>query len=89
LAAERGSTVVWLSHDLQAVARWCDRVAVMTEGRVVEEGPAGQVLTRPEHEYTRRLVAADPRRARLADEDPFPGPRRNRPRANQPRAHQH
>jgi ABC-type dipeptide/oligopeptide/nickel transport system ATPase component len=65
LAAEHGSTVIWLSHDLQAVARWCDRVAVMTGGTVVEEGPADRVLRQPEHEYTRRLVAADPRRARL------------------------
>lgn len=65
LAERHGTTVVWLSHDLDAVARWCDRVAVMSAARVVEEGPATRVLSAPVDPYTRQLVDADPRNSRL------------------------
>jgi len=64
LAADAGTTVLWLSHDLRSVGRWCDRVAVMYAGRVVEDGPAAQVLERPTHPYTTALAASDPARAR-------------------------
>ncbi|MGV9311890.1 ABC transporter ATP-binding protein [Streptomyces sp. NPDC003691] len=67
LAAEHGTTVVWLSHDLGGVARWCDRVAVMYGGRVVEDGRTAEVLGAPRHPYTAALAAADP--ARAADGD--------------------
>lgn len=64
LAADAGTTVVWLSHDLRSVGRWCRRVAVMYQGKVVEEGPAEQVLKSPAHPYTAALAAADPARAK-------------------------
>jgi peptide/nickel transport system ATP-binding protein len=64
LAAEQGSTVLWLSHDLRSVGRWCARVAVMYEGRIVEDGTAASVLERPQHPYTAALAAADPARAK-------------------------
>ena len=64
LAADAGSTVVWLSHDLRSVGRWCRRVAVMYQGKVVEEGPATRVLEAPTHPYTKALSAADPARAK-------------------------
>jgi ABC-type dipeptide/oligopeptide/nickel transport system ATPase component len=64
LAREQGTTVLWLSHDLRSVGRWCERVAVMYGGRVVEDGPAEQVLGRPTHPYSRALAAADPAGAR-------------------------
>lgn len=64
LAADAGTTVVWLSHDLRSVGRWCRRVAVMYQGKVVEEGPAEQVLESPTHPYTVALAAADPARAK-------------------------
>ncbi len=54
-----GLTLVLVSHDLAVVRRVCDRVAVMQLGRVVEEGPSTRVLARPDHPYTRRLVAAE------------------------------
>ena len=60
LRSERGIAVVYVSHDLAVVASVADRVAVMYEGRIVEEGDATQVITRPRHEYTRRLVASIP-----------------------------
>lgn len=62
-AAEAGATIVWLSHDLNAVTKWCDRVAVMYGGRVVEAGPAGEVLGDPRHPYTAALASADPAKA--------------------------
>ncbi|MFF1946339.1 ABC transporter ATP-binding protein [Rhodococcus qingshengii] len=60
LAAENGTAVLWLSHDLAAVSRWCSKVAVMYGGRVVEEGPSSAVLTLPSHPYTAALVSAIP-----------------------------
>lgn len=61
-AREAGTTIVWLSHDLPSVARWCDEIAVMYAGRVVERGPARAVLEAPVHPYTRALAGADPAR---------------------------
>ncbi|MFI6581771.1 dipeptide ABC transporter ATP-binding protein [Embleya sp. NPDC050493] len=57
---ERGTAVLLISHDLAAVARLADRIAVMHAGRIVEQGPAERVLTEPEHTYTRALLAAVP-----------------------------
>ena len=63
LAAQAGATVLWLSHDLRSVSRWCERVVVMYGGKVMEDGPAAQVLRHPTHPYTIALAAADPARA--------------------------
>ena len=60
LRSERRIAVVYVSHDLAVVASIADRVAVMYEGRIVEEGDAKQVIMRPRHEYTQRLVASIP-----------------------------
>ncbi|MEU4234491.1 ABC transporter ATP-binding protein [Nonomuraea sp. NPDC026600] len=60
LAREEGTSIVWLSHDLPAVARRCDRVAVMYAGRVVESGPAAEVLGNPVHPYTAALARSAP-----------------------------
>jgi peptide/nickel transport system ATP-binding protein len=54
--------VLFITHDLRVAAQVCDEVAVMREGRVVEHGPASEVLVRPRHEYTQALVAAAPGR---------------------------
>ncbi|WP_293694562.1 ABC transporter ATP-binding protein [uncultured Agrococcus sp.] len=62
IAAETGATVIWLSHDLDAVAKWCERVVVMYRGKVVEDGPAGVVLQEPEHPYTKSLLDSMPSR---------------------------
>jgi ABC-type glutathione transport system ATPase component len=61
LRDERGMAILFVSHDLAVIAELCDRVAIMRSGEVVEQGPAGQVIAAPGHEYTRELLAAVPR----------------------------
>ena len=55
-----GLTLVLVSHDIGVVQNLCDAVAVMKDGRIVEHGRTEDVLRRPRHEYTRRLLAAIP-----------------------------
>ncbi|WP_305783202.1 ATP-binding cassette domain-containing protein [Symbioplanes lichenis] len=55
---EAGETLLLISHDLAVVSRLADRVLVMKDGVVVEEGPAAALLTGARHPYTRKLVAA-------------------------------
>ena len=62
LQRELGLGLVFITHDLQVAARLCDRIAVMQGGRIVELGETHQVLHQPQHEYTRRLLAAHPLR---------------------------
>ena len=69
LRAELGIAVVMVTHDLSVAARLGGRVAVLHDGRIRETGPAAQVLSRPEHDVTRALVAALPHRTRPAGED--------------------
>ena len=62
LQRQFGLTMLFISHNLAVVRYVSDRVAVMQAGKIVEEGPAAQVLADPRHEYTRELLAAVPRR---------------------------
>jgi oligopeptide/dipeptide ABC transporter ATP-binding protein len=69
---ERGTSIVFVSHNLAVVRRLCERVLVMYLGRVVEEGPTEDVFRHPRHPYTRMLLDSVPlldaamERARLA-----------------------
>lgn len=56
------ATLVLVSHDLHAVRKYCQHVAVMYSGRIVEEGPSSAVLDRPAHPYTAALLSAVPGR---------------------------
>ena len=60
IPAERGTGVIWITHDLGVVAGIADRVLVMYGGRCVEDGSADDVLERPRHPYTRGLLGALP-----------------------------
>ncbi|WP_020659766.1 ABC transporter ATP-binding protein [Amycolatopsis benzoatilytica] len=60
LTAEHGVAALYITHDLAVVAQLADRVAVMYQGDLVECGPAEDVLRRPKHAYTKRLLAAVP-----------------------------
>ncbi|WP_225079681.1 ABC transporter ATP-binding protein [Streptomyces sp. CoT10] len=61
LAVETGTGVLLVTHNMGVVADFADRVAVMYHGEIVETGPVEDVLLRPAHDYTRRLLAAVPR----------------------------
>ncbi len=58
LCRERQMALLLISHDLAMVGEYCDRIAVMYGGRVVESGAVGTILRQPEHEYTRSLLEA-------------------------------
>jgi peptide/nickel transport system ATP-binding protein len=59
---EKGMGVMFVTHDFGVVAEIAHRVAVMEKGVLVEQGPADDVLNRPRHPYTQRLIAAVPHR---------------------------
>ena len=73
IQAERHMAMILITHDLGLAARWCRRIAVMDQGRIVETGPTAALFKAPTHPYTIRLVAASPtRRSTLADLTPLP-----------------
>jgi oligopeptide/dipeptide ABC transporter ATP-binding protein len=57
-----GLAILMITHDLSTVAHFADRIAVMYLGRIVEEGPAREVIADPRHPYTKALVSVVPRR---------------------------
>ncbi len=59
-ARQQRMSMLFISHDLAAMARVCDRVAILHEGRIVESAPVSEVLRRPSHPFTKRLVSAIP-----------------------------
>ena len=61
IAADPNRAILFISHDFGVIARLCDEVVVMYQGRVVESGRVQQVLDAPEHAYTRALLGAIPR----------------------------
>ena len=74
LQSELGFACLFVSHDLAVVESVAARTVVLSEGRVVEQGPTAQVLAHPEQDYTRRLVSAVP----VPDPDVQAGRRRSR-----------
>ena len=58
LCEERGTAILLISHDLAMVGEYCDRIAVMYAGKIVETGPVDDVFARPQHKYTRSLLNA-------------------------------
>lgn len=60
LRLQLGLTLIFISHQLAAVAHVCDRIGIMYQGRIVEEGDVEDVFARPAHPYTAELMAAHP-----------------------------
>ncbi len=67
LQREFGMALLLITHDLLIVRKMADRVCVMTQGEIVEQGPVEAIFEAPQHPYTRRLLAAEP------SGDPFVG----------------
>jgi len=61
LKAAEGLSMLFISHDLGLVRRIADRVCVMKGGEIVEQGPVEQIFSDPQHDYTRMLLAAEPK----------------------------
>ena len=69
LQATYGMALLFITHDLGIVRKVADRVCVMTQGRIVEQGPVAQVFDDPQHSYTQHLLSAEPK-GRPAAADP-------------------
>ena len=69
LQARYGMALLFITHDLGIVRKMADRVCVMTQGRIVEQGPVDEVFDRPQHSYTQHLLSAEPK-GRPAAADP-------------------
>lgn len=72
LQRQTGMAVLLITHDLNLVRRFADRLAVMEQGVLVEQGPVAEVFGAPQHAYTRRLIASQPRRD-VVEADPPAG----------------
>jgi peptide/nickel transport system ATP-binding protein len=73
LQGRRGTGVLFITHDFGVVAEIADKVVVMEAGRIVEQGPAAQLLRNPQHPYTRMLIGAVPS-LKPARRKPITGP---------------
>ncbi len=62
LQQQNGMAVLMITHDLNLVRRFADRVAVMENGLIVEQGPVAEVFANPQHAYTRKLIDSRPTR---------------------------
>jgi peptide/nickel transport system ATP-binding protein len=60
LRADLDLSLLFISHDLSVVRHLCSRVAIMYQGRIVEEGETSSIYANPQHDYTKRLLAAVP-----------------------------
>ena len=61
LKSAHGMSMLFITHDLGIVRKFADKVCVMTKGQIVESGPVEEIFSNPQHEYTRHLLASEPR----------------------------
>ncbi|MBL8594611.1 MAG: ABC transporter ATP-binding protein [Devosia sp.] len=72
LQKKRGMAILFITHDLHIVRRMAEITHVMTEGKIVESGPTETVFANPQHAYTRKLLAAEPKGEPPATSDAEP-----------------
>jgi peptide/nickel transport system ATP-binding protein len=72
LRSEFDTSILLITHDMGVVAEMADRVALLRAGRIVEQGPVLDIFERPQHDYTRMLLAAVPRLGSYAGTDEPP-----------------
>ena len=75
LQTDFGMSVMFITHDMAVIAEMADRVIVMFQGKVVEQGPVDQIFHDPKHDYTKKLINAVPRIGSMAgknDPEKFP-----------------
>ncbi|GEO85399.1 MULTISPECIES: ABC transporter ATP-binding protein [Alphaproteobacteria] len=61
LKADHGMSMLFITHDLGIVRKFADKVCVMTKGNIVESGLVEDIFTKPQHDYTKKLLASEPR----------------------------
>ncbi|THF48984.1 ABC transporter ATP-binding protein [Allorhizobium terrae] len=61
LKSQHGMSMLFITHDLGIVRKFADRVCVMTKGEIVETGPVSEIFEHPQHAYTKKLLAAEPK----------------------------
>jgi peptide/nickel transport system ATP-binding protein len=74
LCSEAGSALLLISHDLALAGRWCDQIAVLDQGRLIEQAPAQQLLAAPASPLAQRLVAKARQREGAQSAMPAPAP---------------
>jgi len=72
LQSERGMAMLFITHDLGIVEKFADRVCVMTNGEIVEQGPVREIFDNPQHAYTKHLLAAEPKGSPPQQDDSKP-----------------
>ena len=72
LKEKNGMSMLFITHDLGIVRKIADRVCVMTKGKIVESGPTKDIFENPQHEYTKKLLAAEPKGKPPASDDSAP-----------------
>ena len=78
LGEQQGISYLYITHDLALARAFCDRLVILHQGRVVEEGTAAEVVERPQHPYTARLVGAAVALPEFSPHPPTPSPVRGR-----------
>ena len=61
MQSDFGTSVLFVTHDMAVIAEMADRVIVMLDGKIVEQGPVGQIFNNPQHDYTKKLINAVPK----------------------------
>ena len=84
LCRERDMALLLISHDLAMIGEYCDRIAVMYGGKMVETGPVAQILWQPNHDYTRSLLEAALHLQAVKDHTDTNNPDTNNPDTNNP-----